>query len=175
MSYATDKLITLAKAEVGTRETGNNAGKRIIEYQKATWLAPAAWPWCAAFTCWLLREALKDAKFRNELSIILGRPLSHDDAETWRCKDASAFGWEKWANVHGVILLTENNKAKAGDFVTFDFSHIGLVIADQSNINDPIQTIEGNTNSQGAREGDGVWKKTRDHKLVRRYIRIFNK
>jgi hypothetical protein len=49
--------------------------------------------------------------------------------------------------------------ARAGDFVVFDFSHIGIVAADQKAVTDNIQTIEGNTNGKGERDGlagDGV-------------------
>ena len=42
-----EKLIAIAESQVGVREIGgNNRGDQIREYQKATELAPAAWPWC---------------------------------------------------------------------------------------------------------------------------------
>lgn len=153
------KLVELALAEVGTMESGgNNRGARIVEYQRATWLSPDAWPWCAALTCWVLREALKAT----------GYSLT-------RCKDASAFGWEKWAKENGLTLLDENSLACAGDFVIFDFSHIGVVVKDQAPNESTIRTVEGNTNGQGARDsesGDGVWKKIRATSLVKCYVRI---
>lgn len=164
-------LVDLAMGEVGTREVGgNNMGEEIIEYQRATWLNPSPWPWCAAFTCWLLREWWEDAETRA----ILGIPTLNK-AEKLRCKDASAFGWEKWAIKRGYHILKETELAKAGDFVVFDFSHIGLVVADQLNPHDDIQTVEGNTNGRGERDstsGDGVWKKTRKPSLTKSYIRI---
>jgi hypothetical protein len=62
-------LVDLALAEVGVREEGcNNRGPRICEYQAATWLKPAPWPWCAAFICWLIREWLKLPAVREALS-----------------------------------------------------------------------------------------------------------
>lgn len=88
------RLIDIAVEEVGTREQGgNNAGARIVEYQGATWLAPGAWPWCAAFTAWVMREWLEDEAVRDELGLV-----SSSAAEKWRCRDASAFGWEKWGS-----------------------------------------------------------------------------
>lgn len=155
------RLLAIAEAEVGVREgTTNNTGKRIRDYQSATWLKPGAWPWCAAFTCWVLKETLKSSNLKIDL-----------------CKDASAFGWEKWATKNGFALLSENKLAKAGDFVVFDFSHIGIVAKDQLSITDKIETIEGNTNGAGDRDsvsGDGVWRKKRDHSLTRHYIRVFS-
>lgn len=168
-----EKLVAIAVKEIGTMEAPvNNTGAKIVEYQGATWLQPGAWPWCAAFTCWIMREWLEDESVRQRLQ--LG---TFSLAEKWRCRDASAFGWEKWARqkIPALIILTENHLAKAGDFVVYDFSHIGLVIEDQLAISDKIVTVEGNTNGRGERDsvsGDGVWKKQRDPSLVRCYIRI---
>lgn len=172
MNEAIQKLIDIAKSEVGTREGAtNNTGARIVEYQGATWLAPGAWPWCAAFTCWVMREWLEDESVRASRNL-----ATFSLAEKWRCRDASAFGWEKWARQRGLQVLPETELARAGDFVVFDFSHIGLVVADQASIGAHIRTIEGNTNGKGERDsenGDGVWLKERIPSLTKSYIRIF--
>lgn len=178
MNPAIDRLVQLAMNEVGTREGPvNNTGARIVEYQGATWLQPGAWPWCAAFCCWLVRELLEEDEVRAYLASYFKKPsLSFAQAEKARCRDASAFGWEKWARASGFKLLDENQLARAGDFVVFDFSHIGLVIQDQKTLADRIRTVEGNTNGKGERDsatGDGVWIKERDRSLVKSYIRIF--
>lgn len=178
MNPAIEKLIQIASMEVGTREGAvNNTGARIVEYQGATWLQPGAWPWCAAFTCWLMRELLEDEGVRDYLKSYFNRPeLTFAQAEKVRCRDASAYGWEKWAASHGFTLLSETSLAKAGDFVVFDFSHIGLVVEDQPTVLTKIKTIEGNTNGKGERDsttGDGVWRKERDPSLTKSYIRIF--
>lgn len=179
MNPAIDKLVAMAHAEVGTREGPvNNTGARIVEYQGATWLAPGAWPWCAAFCCWLMRELVEDEDVLRYLSTYFKRPgLTYAQADKLRCRDASAFGWEKWARSAGFQLLNENQLARAGDFVVFDFSHIGLVVEDQRSLSDKVRTIEGNTNGRGDRDstsGDGVWLKDRDRGLTKSYIRIFN-
>ena len=169
---AIDVLLALARHEVGVREGAvNNTGARVVEYQGATWLAPGAWPWCAAFTSWLMREWLEDADVRAALDL-----ESFSLAEKWRCRDASAFGWEKWAAQRRVRVLPETEQARAGDFVVFDFSHIGIVAEDQPTPSRAIATIEGNTNGKGERDseaGDGVWSKSRASKLTKSYIRIF--
>lgn len=169
---AIDSLIALAHREVGTREIGgNNRGKRVVEYQRATWLEPSPWPWCAAFTCWLLREWIKDPAVRKALYL---RDEAH--AERWRCQDASAFGWEKWARKKNLTVLPDTERAMAGDFVVFDFSHIGIVAENQHRGGaGVIQTIEGNTNGRGDRDstsGDGVWRKERKWSLAKSFIRI---
>jgi cell wall-associated NlpC family hydrolase len=60
-------------------------------------------------------------------------------------------------------------KAQAGDIVMYTFSHVGIVISDNGKT---IQTVEGNTNGEGSREGDGVYFKTRNKSLVKRFVRI---
>jgi hypothetical protein len=172
MNHSLEKLIAIATREIGTREAVvNNTGARIVQYQGATWLAPGAWPWCAAFTAWTMREWLADEAVRDALK--LG---SLSLAEKWRCRDASAFGWEKWARQKGIVVLPETEKAKAGDFVVYDFSHIGLVSEDQPTARSMLRTIEGNTNGRGERDseqGDGVWAKERPPGLAKCYLRIF--
>jgi hypothetical protein len=179
MNPAIERIVALAHAEVGTREEGgNNTGARIVEYQGATWLQPGAWPWCAAFCCWVMRELLEEPDTLDWLAGHFGRPgLSFAQADKLRCRDASAFGWEKWAAKTGFAVLPETELARAGDFVVFDFSHIGIVIENQGSLKKKIVTIEGNTNGKGERDstsGDGVWLKERPPALTKRYVRLFN-
>lgn len=162
-------LVAIAEQEVGVREEGRNTGKRVIEYQKATWLAPGPWPWCAAFCCWLLQDWLREGAIQVALG--LTTPAAQ---RKWRCRDASAFGWEKWARKRdGVLLLAEHEACRSGDFVVYDFSHIGIVVTGGRQ-GMMLETIEGNTNGAGSREGDGVYRKTRRHspELIRSFIRI---
>lgn len=177
MTEIINKLVEIAEQEVGTREGPiNNTGARIVDYQGATWLQPGAWPWCAAFTCWVMREWLEDERVRDALKDHFMRPsFTFSQAEKVRCRDASAFGWEKWARSWGLQVLPETALARRGDFVVFDFSHIGIVADDQATILSRIRTIEGNTNGKGERDseaGDGVWRKEREPHLTRCYIRI---
>jgi hypothetical protein len=159
-------LIEIAAREVGVREEGgNNKGVSIERFQKATWLAVGAWPWCAAFTAYVLQRWLQTPEGVNYLD---GRK-----ADDFRCKDASAFGWVKWAQKKGLMVMEEDAPAMAGDFVVFDFSHIGIVEYDSTS--STILTIEGNTNGKGERDstsGDGVWRKARARPLVKNFIRL---
>lgn len=163
MTTVADRLAEIAVAEIGAREQGHNAGPRVVQYQEATWLKPGPWPWCAAFVAWSLREWLHEKNTQDALGI------GEAQIERWRCKDALAFGWETWALKRGLLVLPETTPMRAGDIVTFDFSHIGIVIAGKG---DTIHTVEGNTNADGSREGDGVYAKRRPRHLIRRVIRI---
>lgn len=157
-------LAAIAAAEVGVKETSHNAGPRIVEYQRATWLAPGKWPWCAAFVAWTLKQWLQLPAARTAIDVQPGHSI-----DEWRCRDALAYGWEKWARARGLQVLPETAPMLAGDVVTFDFSHIGIVETDHG---DFITTIEGNTNGAGEREGDGVHRKRRARGLIRAVIRV---
>lgn len=165
------KLANIAAAEIGVREVGgNNRGPKVVEYQSATWLKPAPWPWCAAFVCWVIKRWLTDAAVRENL-------LLHNNklTESWRPRTAGAFDFARWAQQRNLKILSRSARALAGDLAIFDFSHIGIVIRDQSKGSTQIVTVEGNTNGKGERDsisGDGVWRKIRPTRLVRSYIRI---
>lgn len=165
-----NKLVEIAVSQIGVKEEGgNNKGAQIIKYQQATWLTPGAWPWCAAFVCWVVREWLKLPEVKTALK------LTEETAKTWRPRTAGAFDFVNWAKQNRLRVFDEKEMAKAGDIVIFDFSHIGIVIEDQKLNRNYIVCVEGNTNEGGARDsdkGDGVCRKVRSTSIVRAYIRI---
>ena len=163
------KLIEIAQGEVGVREVGgNNCGVRVRDYQRATDLRPLdAWPWCAAFTSWVIREWVNN---HPEVQRALG--WKNEEVEAKRPKTASAFDYIDWARRFDQEILPPTAEPEAGMIVVFDFSHIGFVKAAVDA--QSFRTIEGNTNGRGDRDsvsGDGVWEKTRAKKLVRNFIR----
>ena len=87
------KLVALARAEVGVREEAmdSNRGARVEEYQAATWLKGSGWPWCAAFICWLFKEA--------------GVPYKD------RPKTAGAWDFENWAKGSSKAKLRKGSGA----------------------------------------------------------------
>ncbi|MEA3211334.1 MAG: hypothetical protein QOE70_4391 [Chthoniobacter sp.] len=152
-------LVRLAGKEVGVHETGGeNSGARIREYQSATNLPPDQWPWCAAFICWLVKEAILTGPV-----IAFKRPTT-----------AGAWDFERWArdqSGRGVTLHKPKDiAARAGDLVVYTYSHIGLAVGAETA--GRIPTIEGNTNADGGREGDGVYRKSRRVSDIRSLIRI---
>jgi hypothetical protein len=167
---ALENLAKIALSQVGVKEVGgNNNGPQVRKYQAATNLKPASWPWCAALTSWVVREWLKDPENVEWLGLKVMIP------EKWRPRTAAAFGYISWAKERPATAKVLSNKAKphVGDFVIFDFSHIGIVTKVLPN--GRFQCVEGNTNGRGTRDsksGDGVWLKTRSASLVRNFVRI---
>lgn len=164
-----DRLAAIARSQVGVKEVGgNNRGIKIREYQSSTNLAPAAWPWCAAFCCWAIEQWLKDKEVIKWLGLKTLAPSK------WRPRTAAAFGFVEWARKHPntTTVLPESTTPQIGDLAIFDFSHIGIVVAVGRG---SFQCVEGNTNQKGTRDsdsGDGVWLKTRKNSLVRAFVRI---
>jgi hypothetical protein len=155
-----EKMVSLAREEIGVSEVdGSNCGPRVDEYKAATWLdADKGWPWCAAFICWLVREAIEG-----------------EDTRFKRPRTAGAWDFENWAkqeSTNGVELRKPTNEdIKAGDIVIFTFSHIGLAVKDADSSGYVI-TIEGNTNGAGSREGGSVLEKKRHVSKIRSRVRI---
>jgi hypothetical protein len=151
-----EKMVAIAKSRVGnTYETSVNQGPGIAELWTAT-NYPGGYnaraPWCAAFTSWCVQQA-------GTLP------------ENVRPKSAAAFkggGYESWASQNpSVARLIRNPKTiNTGDLVIFSFSHIGIA-SSNSDSNGYFTCVEGNTNSAGSREGNGVYEKRRNIKLVR--------
>ena len=171
-------LAKKAEKYLGIKESSvNNIAPAIQELQKSTWLAPGPWPWCASLVCQSLKDALEDKDFA---AYIRSRYHGTEDLEAWRCKDASAFGWIKWASKlrpkhSDTIIFDERKPMLAGDIVVYDFSHIGIGRYDQNTANKIIAVIEGNTHPKSAVRdgtGDGVYSMNRMNTLVKNYIRL---
>lgn len=153
-------IVKLAYAEVGVEEVdGTNCGPRVNEYKAATNLPPReAWPWCAAFVCWLVRQAMLKA---------VG-PFTFKRPTT-----AGAWDFENWSLKQDSSTQTLRNPGRdirAGDIVIFKFSHIGIAI--DAPIDDSVATIEGNTDDAGSREGGGVYRKRRKLSSIKTRIRF---
>ena len=155
------RLVELAKKEVGVEEIGGtNCGPRVNEYKSATWLPPdQPWPWCAAFIDWLVMRAMAESgqKFTFERP----RTAGAWDLENWSMKQDGST-WTK--------LNPQAGDIAPGDIVIFTFSHVGLAI--DSPAKGMVETVEGNSNAQGSREGGGVWKQTRKLSQIRSRIRF---
>ncbi len=150
MSYI-DAVIDQAQADVGVRESplGSNRGTRVEAMQKVVRIPPGS-PWCAAAVAAWGVEALGN---------IWPLPL------TGSCDVLLDFARRRG------ILHTE---PKRGDvFLRLDATddddaqHAGIV--ERAHENGDFDTIEGNTNDGGSREGDGCYERERSIKGKTRY------
>jgi CHAP domain len=156
------RLVELAKKEVGVEEIGGtNCGPRVNEYKAATWLPPdQAWPWCAAFIDWLVMRAMEEESGRK-FTFERPRTAGAWDMENWSMKQDGST-WTK--------LNPQASDIAPGDIVIFTFSHVGLAIGTPEK--GMVETIEGNTDGNGSRDGGGVWRKQRKLSLIRSRIRF---
>jgi len=158
------RIVRVAREQLkaGVFETSTNRGPGIDKLWSATTYPDGAFdrqPWCAAFVCWCVREAIG------------GQPVPFQRPTT-----PAAFGFDEWARNNegkGVEYRVEKSTARAGDIVVFQFKtggHIGIVIGRDDDGN--LLTIEGNTNAAGSREGGAVLAKVRPLSSVRSIHRI---
>jgi len=140
-------VIVLAQRDIGVREKGGaNLGPEVEAYLAFLGLAPGN-PWCAAFVYACFEKAVKKYGLANPL-VKTGSVMSH-------FRRAPAV-------VHVPDAQIEEGKLAPGMIFGIDHGgdrgHTGLVLAVREN---EIDTIEGNTNLAGSREGDGVYQKKR--------------
>lgn len=163
MSKLAHTIIQVAAAEVGTEEIdGTNCGPRVNEYKAATRLpATESWPWCAAFVCWCVREAMERAGI-------------HETPTFQRPRTAGAWDLENWSRAQDNSTQTRkphHDDIQPGDILCFTFSHTGIATS-EPDAEGYVSTIEGNTDAAGSREGGGVFRKRRKLSAIRSRIRF---
>lgn len=154
-------IVKLAKGEIGVEEVaGTNCGPRVNQYKAATNLpATEPWPWCAAFVDWLVWQAMKET----------GQTYTFT-----RPKTAGAWDLENWSLRQDASTNTKRapgSDIHPGDIVIFKFSHVGIAVS-RAFSTGVVDTIEGNTDAVGSREGGGVFAKTRKLSQVKTRIRF---
>lgn len=112
-----------------------------------------AWPWCAGFACFILKQACK--------AVNVSLPIQ----SSFSCDFLAASAKEK-----GIFLqesqVSQKNQITPGSFflnrrTPTDWVHTGIVLKAEESY---FHTIEGNTNDEGNREGYEVCKRTRGYK-----------
>lgn len=159
------KLADIAKEYIGVTETGDNkagTNKKLLDIFNADDLVingkTDGYPWCAAFVSHCTQRLLK----RNVMFAGVTPPR---EASVSRFLNL----WAKGQSCDIFKPSDKNKKPQKGDIVVFNFSHIGVVDTVYSG---GVNTIEGNTNDSGSREGVTVATKKRTDSLIRAYIRL---
>jgi hypothetical protein len=159
MNNPLQTLADIAASYVGTQEVprGSNCGPMVNKFKAATDLNELQdWPWCAAFVSYCVQQFARE----------------NPSATRLRPHLAGAWAFEGWGQKNGCVVFepqSSRRRPQAGDIVTFTFSHIGIVV---SGLNGVIQTVEGNTNDEGSREGYEVARRTRGLSACRAFIRL---
>lgn len=146
-----DQVIAIAQTQIGNSETpkGSNWGIAVSQYLKSVGILRPA-PWCMAFVYWCVDKAYREAKKINPLKKTAG---VMDQKINSKLPIVSV-------PMPGDIFIMSFGSGKG---------HAGLVekIIDQ----DTIQTIEGNSNDEGSREGYEVIRRIRKIKTINSFLR----
>jgi len=158
-----DHLVHIATQETGTEEVdGTNCGPRVNQYKAATNLPPdEPWPWCAAFVCWCVKEALKAAGIQETKGFKRPRTAGAWDLANWSRRQDDSTQTKR----------SPGTDIQRGDIICFTFSHTGIATSGPD-LNGYFTTIEGNTDGEGSREGGAVLEKRRHISKVRDRIRF---
>lgn len=127
--------IAIALTQLGVRETTTNAGPEVNRYLASVGLDPGV-SWCAAFVHWVFGEA------SLALDVLNPCPKTGGVLHLWELAPDEAKVSEP---VRGAIVIMDHGKGHG---------HTGIV--ESVNGGGLIETIEGNTNRAGSREGDSV-------------------
>jgi hypothetical protein len=157
---------------LGTYETSKNRGPHIAEFWEKTNYKEGddnREPWCCAFTVFCIQTA--DDESPNFKLRVPPKMAGCRDFMLWAMKPEN-----------GCVVFTPDSelyKPRKGDIVcylkgeNFDrgLSHIGIMALDY--VHDGfIRIAEGNTNKEGAREGDGVYSKQRRYDFAGYFVRL---
>lgn len=156
-----EKVLAVAKSKIGVTENprGSNRGKDVEEMLALCGL-DGGYPWCAAFDAYCGHTALDS---------MWPMPLSAD------CDVLLA-----WAKKRGVLV---QSNPKRGDIFLLlrpnnpnDAYHTGFITGDANKDGRP-DTIEGNTNVDGSRDGYGVFSRERvdtDNMVFVRWVNMLD-
>lgn len=147
-------IAQIAEDKIGLHESGGaNKGSQIQEFFDADDYDPNGtkpgddgYPWCAAFVDRIVQLAMRESK----RAFTFTRPLT-----------PSAWGLEHWSRKQDHSTQTRNepgNDIARGDIIIFKFSHCAIATS-PPNADGFFQTVEGNTNVKGEREGTIVMRK----------------
>ena len=149
------KALEVAANEVGVREEppGSNRGPRVAEYLAAVGLDAATgdYAWCAAFVCWVFREAATALGVQSPL------PRTARALALWN----GSAGRPELVRVTAAEARDDIRLVRPGQVFVLStgggLGHVGLVESVSAGI---LTTIEGNTNDGGSRNGVGVFRRS---------------
>ena len=152
------RALDIAATQIGVREKGSsNSGPEVDKYLKSVGLNPG-FAWCMAFVYWCYNQAAQESGVKNFLIRTAG--VLHQ--------------WNEQQPIRKIVLdkvLKDPAIIQPGAVFIMDYGkgtgHTGLV----EKIHGAwIDTIEGNTNDEGSREGYEVCRRTRRLTSIKGFI-----
>jgi hypothetical protein len=149
-----DKVALTYLSQIGVKEaTGHNDGPEVESYLRSVDLAPGA-PWCAAFVSWTYtKNGIKNP--RSAWS-----PVYFPSSKVIYTRDGTIKAIPQKADVFGIYFANLGRIAHVG-FIHFWGSRL-------------VETVEGNTNDAGSREGTRVASKRRPTRTIYKVSRYIN-
>lgn len=143
MPLTTGRVLEVARSQIGVREgrsggTWNNDTRYADEVPGLEWADGQ--PWCAVFVAWVAMRA--------GCPELYPRTASCDVAGAWFKEQRR---WSEYPAIGAQVFYGYPH----------DLNHTGIVVAYDEVT---ISTVEGNTNDDGSREGDGVYRRVRDRR-----------
>lgn len=140
-----EAVLAAARSRLGVTESPPGSNRTPF----GAWYGLDGYPWCMMFVQWCFHQA--------------GLPLP--------CRTASCSELLGWYRKHHREQIAGG--PLPGDIVIYNFGHTGIV---ESAAGETVTAIEGNTSpgSRGSQsDGGGVYRRTRDRKLVSAFIRPY--
>ena len=154
MTLYKNKIIELARSQIGYKESGTNVTKYATYFDTTAWqffnTKKQGAEWCSLFVHWLFCQQITP----NEVRAMFGEPTPKNN-----CAAGVKYFWS-YATKKGLQVKTP----QAGDIIFLnDFGHVGIV----ESVDSQVHTIEGNKGNAVAR---GTYSKTSSK--ISGYIRI---
>jgi hypothetical protein len=152
MTPLTKLALASAQSQIGIQEIpkGSNAGTDVEKYLKSVGLKKG-FAWCMAFVYWNVLEASTKLNIPHPFKKTAGVLDQYNSRPLLRVKTP----------LDGDIFIMDFGKG---------VGHTGFV--EKVLPNGLLQTIEGNTNDDGSREGYEVCRRTRNVKSIIGFLRI---
>jgi hypothetical protein len=136
-----EQTLAIAKTKLGVHEVGgDNRGKEVETFLKEAGLGPGN-PWCAAFVNWCARQAATTLRVISPLESVKLQGYVPSYVEKFPAVEPKDV-------LPGDLFAVYHASQKR-------FAHIGFVL--QVNVREGwFETVEGNSNDEGSREGKEV-------------------
>lgn len=152
MTPLAEKTLKIAQSQIGVQEIpkGSNAGTDVEKYLKSVGLKKG-FSWCMAFVYWCVLEATIQTGAKTKLKKTAGV------LDQWNNKPELRMSIPE----PGTIFIIDYGKG---------LGHTGFVL--KLLPNGKMQTIEGNTNDEGSREGFEVCTRIRSIDKCKGFLKI---